>query len=75
MNQNIEPGPCWFTRRQLAERYQVHPRTIDEWRRLGYLPAACIGTRLIRFDVTACDHWFNKFRHTAKWEQKEGGAR
>jgi ribosomal protein L25 (general stress protein Ctc) len=59
----------WATRSQLAERYQVHPRTIDEWRRQGNLPAVVYGTRLVRFDITACDEWFNQFRHAAKWEQ------
>jgi ribosomal protein L25 (general stress protein Ctc) len=58
----------WATRTQIAKRYAVHPGTIDMWRRAGYLPAVVYGTRLVRFDIAACDQWFNKFRHSAKWE-------
>lgn len=64
----IKSGAVWATREQLATRYCVHARTIDEWRKQGNLPAFKQGTRLVRFDVAACDLWINKFRHAAKWE-------
>ena len=37
----------WATRDQLAARYQVHPRTVDDWRRRGILPAFVISSRLV----------------------------
>jgi len=58
----------WATRTQIAKRYSVHPGTIDVWRRAGHLPAVIYGSRLVRFDISACDKWFNQFRHNAKWE-------
>jgi hypothetical protein len=64
----IKSGAVWATREQLAARYSVHARTIDEWRKQGNLPAFKQGARLVRFDVAACDLWINKFRHAAKWE-------
>jgi hypothetical protein len=60
----------WATRAQIAKRYEVHPGTIDTWRRSGFLPSVALGTRLVRFDIRACDAWFNQFRQSAKWEQE-----
>ena len=70
----ITPGTVWATRAQLATRYSVHPRTIDDWRRAGHLPAFVYGTRLVRFDLEACDLWIARFRRAAKWEKTKGGA-
>lgn len=61
----------WATRDQLAARYQVHPRTVDDWRRRGILPAFVISSRLVRFPVNECDEGLRRFRHTAKWEGKQ----
>jgi predicted DNA-binding transcriptional regulator AlpA len=74
MNQGFDAGQKWATRKQLAARYQVHTKTIDLWRRQGYLPAIMMGTRLVRFDISACDTWITQFRHSAKWEN-QGGAK
>ena len=58
----------WATRSQIAKRYAVHPGTIDVWRKSGFLPAFVFGSRLVRFDIKACDTWFDTYRHGAKWE-------
>jgi len=63
-----ESAALWATRSQIAKRYAVHPGTIDTWRRSGFLPAFVFGSRLIRFDIKACDTWFDTYRHGAKWE-------
>jgi len=63
-----------LTREQLATRYQVHPRTVDDWRRRGILPAFVVGARCVRFPVVDCDEGLRRFRHAARWEQK-GAAR
>lgn len=70
MSSQEENSPRWATRAQIAKRFAVHPGTIDTWRRSGFLPAVAFGTRLVRFDVRACDTWFNQFRQAAKWEQE-----
>jgi hypothetical protein len=72
--QDGAPAQAWATREQLAVRYQVHPRTVDDWRRRGILPAFIVSSRLVRFPVAECDEGLRRFRHTARWEQKEGGA-
>jgi hypothetical protein len=63
-----EAYPRWATRSQIAKRYAVHPGTIDTWRRSGFLPAFVFGSRLVRFDIKACDTWFHTYRQGAKWE-------
>jgi hypothetical protein len=65
---NLEDAVLWATRAQIAKRYAVHPGTIDTWRRSGFLPAFVFGSRLVRFDIKACDTWFESYRHGAKWE-------
>jgi hypothetical protein len=65
---NLEDAVLWATRAQIAKRYAVHPGTIDTWRRSGFLPAFVFGSRLVRFDIKACDSWFESYRHGAKWE-------
>ena len=67
-NKGYKSDTVWATRSQIAKRYGVHPGTIDVWRRAGHLPAVIYGTRLVRFDVGACDTWFHQFRCSAKWE-------
>jgi hypothetical protein len=70
-----QPGATlWATREQLATRYQVHARTVDEWRRRGILPAFVVSARLVRFPIAECDEGVRRFRHSARWEQKEGGV-
>jgi hypothetical protein len=68
-----QPAGKWATRCELASRYNVHPRTIDDWRKAGNLPAFSYGTRLVRFDIQACDEWIDKLRHAARWEKRQGG--
>ena len=65
---NGESAALWATRAQIAKRYAVHPGTIDAWRRSGFLPAFIFGSRLVRFDIKACDTWFYTYRQGAKWE-------
>lgn len=75
MSSAEQPGaPVWATREQLASRYQVHARTVDEWRRRGILPVFVVSARLVRFPVSDCDEGVRRFRHSARWEQKEVGA-
>jgi hypothetical protein len=69
------PTLRWATRQQLAARYNVHPRTVDEWRKAGNLPAFIYGRRIVRFDLEACDAWIDRLRHAARWEQNTGKAR
>lgn len=68
------PPAKWATRAELARRYNVHPRTIDAWRKDGNLPAFVYGRRLVRFDLEACDGWIGRLRHAARWESDEGRA-
>jgi len=71
LKSNEADEALWATRSQIAKRYAVHPGTIDAWRRSGFLPAFVFGSRLVRFDIKACDTWFESFRHGAKWESSD----
>ena len=51
-----------LTKPQMAERYQVHVRTIDNWIALGQIPYLKVGRKLIRFDPQECDKSLQRFR-------------
>jgi excisionase family DNA binding protein len=46
---------------QMAKRYQVSPRTIDNWMADGRLPYLKLGRKLIRFDADQCDEALQRF--------------
>jgi phage terminase Nu1 subunit (DNA packaging protein) len=46
---------------QMATRYDVSKRTIDNWMRIG-LPYIKIGKKFVRFDPDECDRWIGKFK-------------
>jgi len=70
----ILPGQTAVSRTHLANRWGVSPRTIDQWRKRGNLPAFVVGGRLIRFDLAACEEWLGKFRRDAKWENERSAS-
>jgi excisionase family DNA binding protein len=43
-----------LTKKEIAARYNVSPRTVSNWVRNGILPALKIGG-VLRFDPEACD--------------------
>ena len=49
------PGAVYATREQMADRYAVSVRQIDQWKADGVLPFMRGGRKLIRFPVERCD--------------------
>lgn len=49
-----------LTKKQLAERYGVKPRTIESWVRQYGLPAIRITKGFLRFDLAAVEEWESK---------------
>lgn len=47
--------PILATREQLAKRYAVSVRTIDEWRAEEVIPHIRFSPKFVRFDIPACD--------------------
>jgi predicted site-specific integrase-resolvase len=44
-----------MTTPQVAYKYQVTPRTVQEWRDLGKIPFIRVNARTIRYDEVAVD--------------------
>lgn len=49
-------------KRQIARRYDVSERTIQEWAKQGKLPFHKIGY-MVRFDPIECDRALERFLH------------
>ena len=49
----------FLNKKELATRYRVSSRTLNNWMRRG-LPVAKIG-RVLVFNVQSCDNWVNSF--------------
>jgi hypothetical protein len=56
-----EPQARFVTKPGLARRYQVCPRTIENWMRSKMVPFLRIGKRGVRFDPEACDRALSRF--------------
>jgi hypothetical protein len=67
----IEPQ-LYKKRCQMAVRYQVSVRTIDNWCVDGTLPYVKRG-RVVRFDTQECDAAMRKFRHKSRFETPGDG--
>lgn len=59
------PNYCLATREQIANHFQVSPRTIGSWMRRRILPYIKI-RNLVRFDVAECDEAFEHFEIAPK---------
>jgi len=47
---------------ELAQRYGVVVRTIDNWIALRQIPFLKIGKKMVRFDVAECDAALQRFK-------------
>ncbi len=45
----------WSTKGQIAERYAVSIRTIDNWMRDRKIPYVKLSERMVRFKIENCD--------------------
>lgn len=70
-SEKIALAPRLVTKRHLAERYAVSPRTITSWLRTRRLPHYRLNARCLRFDVDACDRALDGFIIQAR---KDGAA-
>lgn len=61
-----ESKPIFFTREDLAERYQLAVQTIAKWPARNYGPRSIKVGRYVRYRVTDVEAW--------EAEQPEGGA-
>jgi hypothetical protein len=56
---------AWFTKTQIAARYQISTRSVTNLMRHRILPFVKIG-RLLRFNPTDCDVAFARFQRSSK---------
>jgi len=47
--------PKLVSKKELAARFSVHPKTIEKWVDAGILPKVRINPRCVRFDLARCD--------------------
>ena len=43
------------TKKEIAARYSVHPKTVEKWADAGIIPVIKINRRCVRFDLDKCD--------------------
>ena len=48
------PDEIWVTSKQLAERYKISLRCLQNWVRDGVIPVVRVG-RVLRFNIASCD--------------------
>jgi hypothetical protein len=51
-----------LTKRELANRYGVVTRTIDNWMTQKRIPFLKLSAELVRFDPVACDNALKRFQ-------------
>jgi excisionase family DNA binding protein len=51
-----------LTKAELAPRYSVSKRTIDNWMKGGAIPFIKIGRKFVRFNADECDRALSKFK-------------
>jgi hypothetical protein len=56
----------WFTKKEIAVRYNVSERQIDYLREKKLLPYYVVPSRCIRFDPQQCDQAMKKFRRNGE---------
>jgi hypothetical protein len=56
---------AWMTRKQIADRYQISLRCVDNWTEDGRLPRYKIG-KIVRYDPVECDKSLRAFWFPAK---------
>jgi predicted DNA-binding transcriptional regulator AlpA len=65
MTQTNSPERKLVTKPELAARYGVVVRTIDNWIALRQVPFLKIGKKMVRFDVAECDAALQRFKINA----------
>jgi excisionase family DNA binding protein len=55
-------GRKLLTKKELAVRYGVVPRTIDYWIARRQIPYLKLGRKLVRFDPEECDKALQRFK-------------
>lgn len=58
---------AWFTKAQIAARYQISTRSVTNLMRRRILPYVKIG-RVLRFNPSECDNAFTQFKRSSKFQ-------
>jgi hypothetical protein len=58
---NANERKLW-TKPRIGRRYEVSPRTIDNWMKNGVIPFIKIGRKFVRFDPDECDRAIARFK-------------
>ena len=67
-SQPVEAGRQWRTKREIAEHFQCHVRTISKYMKRRILPFVKIG-RWVRLDLAECDQAMEKYTHRSIFEE------
>jgi|ETNmetMinimDraft_30_1059905.scaffolds.fasta_scaffold227806_1 predicted site-specific integrase-resolvase len=55
MNFDEKNSKVLLTKKQVAERLQVSPRTVENFTNRGILPKICLGTKTVRYPSEGID--------------------
>jgi hypothetical protein len=53
------PGGAWVGKREIARRFGVSARTVDNWLTRG-MPHFKPSARMVRFSIADCDEWYRR---------------
>jgi excisionase family DNA binding protein len=62
--------PGLLTKKQIAERYGVSPRTVTDLMHRRILPYYKMGWKLVRFDPVKCDIAISHYEHRSRYDRQ-----
>lgn len=54
------------TKKEIAARYSIHPKTVEKWADAGIIPVVKINRRCVRFDLDKCDRAMERRAHVSR---------
>ena len=56
----ISPSELLLTKKEVAERLRIEPRTVDSWRLEGRLDAVYLGRKVIRYRASDVERFIEE---------------
>lgn len=56
----MEVSKVYLKKEDMAKKYQVSKRTINNWMRYEGMPHVTVNRQVVRFDVALVDDWYEK---------------
>jgi predicted site-specific integrase-resolvase len=73
MNSSSIKTTSLLTKKQVAERLQVSPRTVENFTNRGILPKICLGTKTVRYPSEGIDRVLHECTIKSNLIEREDG--